>query len=88
MGNTDKIGREGGGGGSAYAVIGTHVHVHTLESHGGTIQVEVDAPEGGAKGVGEPRLALIVEGIRFAQHDIDIGAIGEGLSVLKHVCVD
>lgn len=58
------------------AVVRALVHVGALDAVGGSPEVEVDAPEGGAEGVGEARGAFVVEGVVLAEDEGDAG-VGE-----------
>lgn len=43
------------------------MHVDALEAYRSRVQVEVDAPKGGSKGVGQARSALVIERVAFAK---------------------
>ena len=77
-----------GGPRGAYPVVGSHVHVNATDVDTGGVQVEVDAPESGAEGVGEAGSALVVQRVRLAEDEgwccrVD----GEDLVVLGDVGV-
>jgi hypothetical protein len=62
--------------------------VHPLEAHRRRVEVKVDAPEGGTKGVGKTRTALVVQRVglakderrdwprRLRDHGVVLGAAG------------
>lgn len=43
------------------------MHVDALEAYRRRVQVEVDTPKGGSKGVGQAWSALVVERVAFAK---------------------
>ena len=50
------------------AIIGALVHVHAANAWRGAPNIEVYAPQGPTKVVGEVRGAFIVEGVRFVEN--------------------
>ena len=61
------------------------MHVDTLEPNRGRVQIEVDAPESCAEGIGQTRSALIVERISFPKNQWWHFAI---LSILDAIVFD
>lgn len=55
--------------------VGALVHVDARDVVGGAVEVEVEAPEGGAEGVGEARAAFVVEGVGLGE---DVGQVERG----------
>ena len=54
------------------------MHVHAADAAGGAVEVEVEAPEGGAEGVGEAGGAFVVEGVGLAEDEGEVGVGEEG----------
>lgn len=50
-----------------HTVVCSHVHMNPSHTNRGGIEVEVDAPQRGTEGVGQARLALVVQGIGLAK---------------------
>lgn len=74
-----------------YTIVGSHVHMDALEANRSRVQVEVDAPKGGSKGIGQAWPALVVKRVAFAE-DQRSGLLGfwsgENGIVLWEVALD
>ena len=66
-------------------VIQALVHVDAADADGGAPEVEVNAPEGGAEGVGEAGGAFVVEAVGLAEDEGD-GVIGQKARFVDLVC--
>lgn len=69
----------------AYAIICSHMHVHTLEAYRRTVKIEIDAPECRTKRIRKTRFSLVVERIRLTHDQRRGGTVDIGLVVLDNV---
>lgn len=74
--------------GVTYAVVCAHVHVHALDTYGRAVEVEVEAPQRSAEGVGQAGLALVVQRVGLAHDQGHSATVGPGLVILDNVRVD
>lgn len=61
------------------------MHVHTLESHRRTVEIEINAPERRTKRIREARLSFIVQRVRLTHDQGRGGSIDVGLVVLDNM---
>ena len=58
------------------AVVGALMHVNAFETGACGVKVEVEAPEGGAKGIGKAGPTLVVERVVLAEDGWGRGGVG------------
>lgn len=59
--------------------------MYTFDTNRGTVQVEVDAPQGGTKGIREAGFSLIIERIGLAKDERNSASVGPDRVVLNNV---